>query len=150
LNSFFPMPFQKHAKITVTNEGQQKTDAFYYNLDYRQYTQPLPADTMYFHAQFRQAQPNHGFTNTWKNNGDPVIENAKNTDGKDNYIWMEATGRGHYVGVTMSVLQNQDYWWGEGDDMFFIDGEKIPSIIGTGTEDYFLGAYDFGKAPSSY
>jgi Protein of unknown function (DUF2961) len=50
----------------------------------------------------------------------------------------------------MSVLQNQDFWWGEGDDMFFIDGEKIPSIIGTGSEDYFLGAFDFGTRPFSY
>lgn len=46
--------------------------------------------------------------------------------------------------MTMSVLQNQDYWWGEGDDKFFVDGEKERSINGTGAEDYFLGAYDFG------
>jgi hypothetical protein len=50
----------------------------------------------------------------------------------------------------MSVLQNQDDWWGEGDDMFFIDGEKLPSINGTGSEDYFLGAWDFGNQPFSY
>jgi hypothetical protein len=48
----------------------------------------------------------------------------------------------------MSVLQNQDYWWGEGDDMFFVDGEKTPSINGTGSEDYFLGAWDFGGGHS--
>ena len=63
---------------------------------------------------------------------------------------MEATGKGHFVGVTMSVLQNQDNWFGEGDDMFFIDGEKTPSINGTGTEDYFLGAWDFGNHPFAY
>jgi len=50
----------------------------------------------------------------------------------------------------MSVLQNQDFWWGEGDDMFFIDGETTPSIVGTGSEDYFLGAWDFGGKPFSY
>jgi hypothetical protein len=150
LNSFFPMPFQKHARITVSNEGKARVDAFYFNLDYRSYSKPLPADTVYFHAQFRQAQPNHGWTNEWKDNGDPRVDSAKNLDGKDNYVWMEATGHGHYVGVTMSVLQNQDYWWGEGDDMFFIDGESTPSITGTGSEDYFLGAYDFGRAAFSY
>ena len=150
LNSFFPMPFQKHALITVTNEGQQEVEAFYFNLDYRAHSKPLPLDTLYFHAQFRQAQPNHGWTTEWKDNGDPKVDGAKNLDGKDNYVWMEATGRGHYVGVTMSVLQNQDFWWGEGDDMFFIDGEKIPSINGTGSEDYFLGAYDFGDHAFSY
>jgi hypothetical protein len=54
------------------------------------------------------------------------------------------------LGVTMSVLQNQDDWWGEGDDMFFIDGENLPSINGTGSEDYFLGAWDFGNQAFSY
>jgi len=150
LNAWFPMPFQKHALITVTNEGQEKCDAFYFNLDYRVLAHPLPQDTLYFHAQFRQAQPNRGFTNDWKNNGDPKVNDVKNTDGKDNYVWMETTGRGHFVGITMSVLQNHDFWFGEGDDMFFIDGEKTPSIIGTGTEDYFLGAYDFGDRPYWY
>jgi hypothetical protein len=150
LNSFFPMPFQKHALITVTNEGQETVDAFYFNLDYRAQSHPLPQGTLYFHAQFRQAQPNHGWTNDWKNNGDPRVNDAKNLDGKDNYVWMEATGQGHYVGVTMSILQNQDHWWGEGDDMFFIDGDSHPSITGTGSEDYFLGAYDFGEHSFSY
>jgi hypothetical protein len=150
LNSFFPMPFQKHALITVSNEGRENVDAFYFNLDYRVLSHPLPPGTLYFHAQFRQAQPNHGWTTDWTSNGDPRVDNAKNLDGKDNYVWLEATGQGHYVGVTMSVLQNQDFWWGEGDDMFFIDGDAHPSITGTGSEDYFLGAYDFGKQSFSY
>ena len=150
LNSFFPMPFQKHARITISNEGQQMVDAFYFNLDYRAHAHPLPAETFYFHAQFRQAQPNRGWTNEWTNNGDPRVDDVKNLDGKNNYVWMEAIGKGHYVGVTMSVLQNQDFWWGEGDDMFFIDGDPHPSITGTGSEDYFLGAYDFGEHSFSY
>ncbi len=150
LNSFFPMPFQKRARITVSNEGQQKVDAFYFNLDYRAYQKPLPPETLYFHAQFRQAQPNHGWTSDWKSNGDPRVDGKPNLDGKENYVWMDATGRGHFVGVTMSVFQNQDGWWGEGDDMFFVDGESRPSINGTGSEDYFLGAWDFGGHPFSY
>jgi len=136
LNSFFPMPFQKHARITLTNEGQQKAEAVYWNIDLRAYKSPLAADTLYFHAQYRQATPNTAFPG-----------NKTNLDGKDNYTWMEATGKGHFAGVTMSVIENQDGWWGEGDDMFFINGEKLPSINGTGTEDYFLGAWDFnGKS----
>ncbi|HEU5340996.1 glycoside hydrolase family 172 protein [Edaphobacter sp.] len=150
LNSFFPMPFRHHARITVTNEGKQRVGSFYYNIDYRTYTHPLPDDTVYFHAEYRQAQPNRGWTNNWISNGDPLVNNKTNPDGKDNYVWMEAKGRGQYVGVTMSVLQNQDGWWGEGDDMFFIDGAKTPSIVGTGSEDYFLGAWDFGGKPFSY
>ena len=150
LNSFFPMPFQKHARITVTNEGKEKVPLFYFNLDYRAFSKPLPADTLYFHAQFRQAQPNLGWTNQWQSNGDPYVEDKKNLTGDGNYAWLEATGRGHFLGVTMSVLQNQDGWWGEGDDMFFIDGETRPSIAGTGSEDYFLGAFDFGRSSFSY
>jgi hypothetical protein len=139
LNSFFPMPFQKHARVTLTNEGQERAGAIYWNIDYRAYRSALPADTLYFHAQYRQATPNKG-----------IPGNKFNLDGKDNYVWMEATGSGQFVGVTMSVIENADGWWGEGDDMFFVDGEKLPSINGTGTEDYFLGAWDFGGQSFSY
>ena len=149
LNCFFLMPFQRHARITVSNEGKQRVFSFYFNLDYRALSK-LPAGTLYFHAQFRQAQPNPGWTNKWESNGDPVVEDKKNLDGEGNYVWMEAKGRGQFVGVAMSVLQNQDGWWGEGDDMFFIDGESRPSINGTGSEDYFLGAFDFGRSGFSY
>ena len=148
LNSWFVMPFQKHARITVTNDGEQKVGALYFNIDYRACAKPLPAETLYFHAQYRQASPNKGWTAAWKNNGDPKVDSRTNTTGEDNYVWMEAAGRGQFAGVTMTVLQNQDYWWGEGDDMFFIDGEKTPSINGTGSEDYFLGAWDFGGGHS--
>ncbi len=139
LNCFFPMPFQKHARITVTNEGQERINSLYWNVDWRAFRSPLPVNTAYFHAQYRQAIPN------------VAIADAKvNLDGKNNYVWMEASGRGHFVGVTMSVFENADGWWGEGDDMFFVDGEKLPSINGTGTEDYFLGAWDFGGKTFSY
>jgi hypothetical protein len=139
LNCFFPMPFRKHARITLTNEGGERAGAVYWNIDYRAYGSPLPPGTLYFHAQYRQATPNQ------------AIPGAEvNLDGKNNYVWMKATGRGQFVGVTMSVLENADGWWGEGDDMFFVDGEKLPSINGTGTEDYFLGAWDFGGQAFSY
>jgi hypothetical protein len=150
LNSFFQMPFRKKARVTITNEGSENVDAFYYNIDYRAYSHALPSDELYFHAQYRQATPAKGWTNDWKGNGDPQVNNKKNLNGDGNYVWLEATGRGHFVGVTMSVLQNQDGWWGEGDDMFFVDGEATPSINGTGTEDYFLGAWDFGSHPFFY
>ncbi|MGC1417790.1 MAG: glycoside hydrolase family 172 protein [Candidatus Acidiferrum sp.] len=139
LNCFFPMPFQKHARITLTNEGKERAEAIYWNIDLRAYKSALPADTLYFHAQYRQAVPNTAFP-----------DNKINLDGKENYVWMEATGRGHFAGVTMSVIENQDGWWGEGDDMFFVDGEKLPSINGTGSEDYFLGAWDFGGKSFAY
>jgi hypothetical protein len=150
LNSFFPMPFSRSARITVTNEGQRKVDAFYYNIDVRVYSKPLPPDTFYFHAQYRQGAPCDGWTSDWKSNGDDKVDNKLNLDGEGNYIFMEATGRGHFVGVTQSILQNQDDWWGEGDDMFFVDGEKLPSIVGTGSEDYYLGAWGFSGGATNY
>jgi hypothetical protein len=150
LNCFFPMPFRKRARITVTNEGKEDVDAFYFNIDYQAWDRELPADTLYFHAQYRQATPAKGWTNRWESNDTEDVNEKKNLDGHDNYVWLEANGRGHFVGVTMSVLQNQDGWWGEGDDMFFVDGESRPSINGTGSEDYFLGAWDFGDHAFSY
>lgn len=123
----------------MTNEGKDKVDAYYFNIDYRAYSHPLAADTLYFHAQYRQCSPCTA-----------IQSNGKNLTGEENYVWVEAQGRGHFVGVTMSVLENADRWWGEGDDMFFVDGEKLPSINGTGTEDYFLGAWDFGGKPFAY
>lgn len=149
LNCYFPMPFAHHARITLTNEGKESLNSLYWNIDYRTDSGPLPKGTLYFHAQYRQAQPNHGWTGDWYENGDPIVNYRRNLDGKDNYVWMEAEGHGQFVGVTMSILQNQDGWWGEGDDMFFIDGATTPTFIGTGSEDYFLGAWDFGGAAYS-
>lgn len=138
LNCFFPMPFARHARITVTNEGTEPIDSLYYNIDYRTFDHGLAKGTLYFHAEYRQAQPNQ------------ATDATVNLDGKNNYVWMDAKGRGQFVGVTMSVIENQDGWWGEGDDMFFIDGAARPQIAGTGSEDYFLGAWDFGGKPFDY
>lgn len=134
LNCYFAMPYQQSARITVTNEGKQEVGAFYSNIDYM--TVPrLPADALYFHAQYRQAAPNIPTT------GDAA---KINLDGKLNYVFTETRGRGHLMGVTLGVLQNADRWWGEGDDMIFVDDESKPLINGTGSEDYFLGSWDFG------
>jgi hypothetical protein len=129
--------------MTVTNEGKVRTDSLYFAVDY--VTLPsLPAGLGRFHAQYRQAAPCKGWTNDWSSNGDPKVNLRPNLDGKDNYVFLEATGKGHFVGVTQSVEQNQDDWFGEGDDMIFIDGDTLPTINGTGSEDYFNGAWGFG------
>jgi hypothetical protein len=141
LNCYFAMPFRKLARITATNEGRQDVGAFYSNIDY-QLVPSLPDDVLYFHAQYRQAAPNSPTTNDWKTNGD--ANKLLNPDGKGNYVYAETRGRGHLMGVTLGVLQNQEFWMGEGDDMIFIDDETKPAIIGTGSEDYFCGAWDFG------
>ena len=134
LNCYFAMPYRQSARVTVTNEGKQEVGSFYSNIDYM--TVPsLPADALYFHAQYRQSAPCV-----------PVASQGPklNLEGKLNYIYMETRGRGHLMGVTLGVLQNANGWWGEGDDMIFIDDESKPAITGTGSEDYFLGSWDFG------
>jgi hypothetical protein len=145
LNCYFPMPFAKSALLTLTNEGPIKTDNYYFNIDYIAYDKPLEG-AGYFHAQYRQQAPCQGWTDNWKSNGEPQIENKKNLEGKGNYVFFEAEGRGHFLGVTQAVLQNQDDWYGEGDEMIFIDGSELPVINGTGTEDYFNGSWDY-KGP---
>lgn len=143
LNCNFEMPFKKSARVTVTNEGEQAIDAFYYNIDWEKH-QSLPDNVAYFHAQYRQATPTKGWTTDWKYNGDPHINNKENKTGENNYVILEAEGKGHFIGVTHSIVQNQGDWWGEGDEMIFIDGEKEPRIHGTGAEDYYLGAWCYG------
>jgi D-arabinan exo alpha-(1,3)/(1,5)-arabinofuranosidase (non-reducing end) len=134
LNCYFAMPYRQRARLTVTNEGRQDVGSFYSNIDYM--TVPrLPDGAMYFHAQYRQTAP-----------GVPATGDAARTnlDGLLNHVYVETHGRGHLMGVTLGVLQNADGWWGEGDDMIFVDDEGVPAILGTGSEDYFLGSWDFG------
>ena len=134
LNAYFQMPFARSARITLTNEGTVRTDNLYFALDYVTFPR-LPADVGRFHAQYRQATPCKAA---------PTNKEEQNLTGAHNYVFFEATGKGHFVGVTHSVIQNKDGWFGEGDDMIFIDGDALPTINGTGTEDYYNGAWDFG------
>lgn len=140
LNCYFPMPFRRSARITITNEGDSPILAFYSNIDYQR-VPSLPNGAMYFHAQYRQKTPNISVTG-----GDHL-----NLSGEDNYTFVETRGWGHLMGVTLGVVQNSDGWMGEGDEMIFIDDEKKPVINGTGTEDYFNGARGFGiSVPFAY
>ncbi len=134
LNCYFVMPFKTAAKLTVTNEGTQEIGAFYSNIDYMAVPR-LPDDALYFHAQYRQSAPCTPVTGA-----DPKL----NPTGQQNYVYMETRGRGHLMGVTLGVLQNANGWWGEGDEMIFVDNDSQPTIVGTGSEDYFLGSWDFG------
>ncbi|MGO9438323.1 MAG: glycoside hydrolase family 172 protein [Terracidiphilus sp.] len=143
MNAYFKMPFATSARLTLTNEGTIRTDDLYFAVDYVMLS-VLPENLGRFHAQYQQAAPCKGWTDNWTNEYAPDINGKKNLSGEGNYVFLEATGKGHFVGVTHAVLQNQDQWFGEGDDMIFIDGDTIPTINGTGTEDYYNGAWDFG------
>jgi hypothetical protein len=138
LNSYFKMPFSSAARITVTNEGKAETRSLYFAIDYVELPS-LPADLGRFHAQYRQSAPCKA-----------VVSDGKNLDGKNNYVFLEASGKGHFVGVTQSIMQNQTGWFGEGDDMIFVDGDTQPTINGTGTEDYFNGAWGYGGQQYAY
>jgi|YelNatPaOPRAMG01_1025707.scaffolds.fasta_scaffold00021_23 hypothetical protein len=141
LNCYWRMPFRRSARITVTNEGEQAVRALYYQIDWQRLDR-WDSELGYFHAQYRQAAPCQRVT--WREG-----EKEINLRGEKNYVFLEAQGSGHYVGVVLSVRLNEDGWWGEGDDMIFVDGDSLPTLNGTGSEDYFCGAWGFGK-PFSY
>jgi hypothetical protein len=142
-NCFFPMPFNEHGRIDITNDGERRLVCYFY-VDYEEYPQPQ-AGTGCFHAQWRRENPTDG----WGRIGVPHtdVERAEawrrpNLAGAGNYVILEAAGRGHYVGCNLNIdvfERQQNDWYGEGDDMIWIDGEL--AIRGTGTEDYFNTAF---------
>ena len=128
-NSYWPMPFRRHARITVENRSRLPVESFYYNVDLETTDQP-PRDTaLYFHAQFRR-------TTTVR--GEPVTV-------------LDATGRGQYVGTVLAMQprRGRGLWYLEGDERVFVDDEATPSVIGTGTEDYFSSGWYFDTGPYS-
>lgn len=134
---YFPMPFGSGARFTVENQGTHRVDAFYYYLDYEAHPS-MGEDVGRFHAWYHQeiTSPDSyaGRENEWACLGD--WEN--NPSDQHNYLFCECEGTGHFVGVNYFVNCPTPMWYGEGDDMFLVDGEAWPgSAHGTGTEDYF-------------
>lgn len=131
MNCFFAMPFKRHARITVENDSPTDIAHFFYTINYT--LEPVPDDSLYFHAQFRRTNP---------------------VPYKDVYTILDGVqGHGHYVGTFMSWQQNCSGWWGEGEVKMYLDGDQEwPTICGTGTEDYFGGAwcYDENDFSSPY
>jgi len=135
---YFPMPFGAGARIEVENQGEHAVDAFYYYVDYEAHA-VIPDDQGRFHALYRQelTQPESlggDVENEWNVLGPGTV----NLDGAHNYVFCEIEGEGHFVGVNYFVNCPSPMWYGEGDDLFQVDGEAWPgSAHGTGTEDYF-------------
>ena len=119
---FFPMPFERQARIEISNETLQEIYSFSYQVDYHKFEGALESDVAYFHAQ-------------WNRN--------IRTSYDSNYTLLNIEGKGHIVGVNLNVQSyNGKFDFLEGDEMFYVDGEKKPSIHGTGTENYFsAGGY---------
>ena len=121
-NCYWQMPFKKSARITIENQHWTEIRAFFYQIDYS--LTEVPDNSAYFHAQWRR-------TLTTRERPEHTL-----LDG--------VSGSGHYVGTALGWTQTSDGWWGEGEIKFFIDGDgEYPTICGTGTEDYFGGAWCF-------
>ena len=123
-NSYWPLPFRKHARITIENEYWEPINGFFYQITYA--LGEVPAEAAYFHAQWRRS------TTTRECPEHVIVDGIQ--------------GQGHYVGTVMGWNQFSNGWWGEGEIKFFMDGDgEFPTICGTGTEDYFCGAWCFGE-----
>jgi hypothetical protein len=120
-NCYWPMPFRRRCRMTLTNIAAEDM-VLYYQINYT--LTPVPGDAAYFHAQFRRKNP---------------------VAYKEVYTILDGVrGRGHYVGTYLAWGVNNAGWWGEGEIKFYLDGDgELPTICGTGTEDYFCGSYNF-------
>lgn len=127
-NCYWHMPFRKSARVEIVNQSEKQISLLYYNIDWIK-KDKLPKDTPYFYAQYRQEYPAE--------------------HGKD-YVVLETTGKGHYVGTVLAVRTRSPSWFGEGDEKIYIDGEAKASIWGTGTEDYFLSAWGLQTTSTPY
>ena len=123
MNSYLPMPFRQHARLTIENRGIDDCTNFFYTINFAE--TPIDEDDAYFHAQFRRTNPLAYL---------------------DDYVILDGVkGQGQFVGTYMAWQQNASGWWGEGEIKLFLDGDtEFPTICGTGTEDYFGGAWGFG------
>lgn len=140
LNCYFPMPFGNGARIVIENQSDEAMDWFFYYVDYEEHPE-MPDTAGRFHAWWNReltgAQPEAGETE-WS----LVAEQGKNPSDEHNYVFADIEGTGHFVGLNYYVDNPGPIWYGEGDDMWLIDGESWPgSLHGTGTEDFFNSAW---------
>ncbi len=128
MNAYWEMPFRAGARITIENVSSERA-TFFFQITYT--LTEVPSDRAYFHAQWRRSNPvKYG----------------------DNHILLDnVRGHGHYVGTYLAWQPNNAGWWGEGEIKFFMDGDQaFPTICGTGTEDYFGGAWCFEQPTGQY
>ena len=127
MNCYFQMPFKKNARIEIVNEHRNALPLFFYQIDYTLYKAfPEDLELAYFHAQWRRT---------------PIT-----TKGEDHVLLDGVQGKGKYIGTFFAIQTLNRYWWGEGEVKFFLDGDDdFPTLCGTGTEDYFGGAWCYTK-----
>ncbi len=146
MNCFFPMPFSRRARVEIVNQCPCDVPHLFFYVDYEE-LDGLEDNVLRFHVQWRRQNPTPGLMDQSAPGLDiKKVWDVPNLSGRDNYIILDAEGRGHYVGCNLSIDNINPTpgfaWFGEGDDMFFIDGDTWPpSLHGTGTEDYFCAAW---------
>jgi hypothetical protein len=134
-NSYFPMPFANGARLTLTNEGPDPVVAVWYHIEYDK-LDSVPAELGRFHASWHRENPTQAV-------GDIInttLHDGVNDTGDENYVLLDAEGHGNVAGIFLNIDNTMGNWYGEGDDMIFIDGEAWPpSYHGTGSEEIFGG-----------
>jgi len=140
LNCYFPMPFGSGARIEIENQSDLRINSFYYCIDYEEHAE-IP-DTMgrlhaWWNRELTEVHPAEGETE-WG----VIAAQGLNPSDKNNYLFADIEGKGHFVGVNYYVDNPGPMWYGEGDDMWMVDGEAWPgSLHGTGTEDFFNSSW---------
>lgn len=137
---YFPMPFSSSARLEIHNESPKDIDSFYFYVDYEEHDRPVEGVGR-FHAWW-----NRQLTPVTPTEGEAewglIAPHAPNQGNSRNYVFADIQGAGHFVGLNYYVDNPGPIWYGEGDDMWQIDGEPWPySLHGTGTEDFFNCAW---------
>ncbi len=142
LNCYVPMPFRRRALLEIVNESDEPHPMWFY-VDYERHDEPPAEDVGYFHAEFRRTCPFGGWgPEILVNTPQADAPNEKEIAWRNNYVILDTQGRGHYIGCNLSVTNFQGTWWGEGDDMIWVDGYHWPpDLHGTGSEDYLGHAW---------
>ena len=138
LNAYFPMPFATGARIEVENRADVPLGGplgmVWFHVEYETFAEPPPADVLRFHAQYRQERP----TTPAMEPRDIQLHDGANLDGSENYVALDARGKGQMVGLVLEIENIAGGWYGEGDDMVFVDDDVWPPRVhGTGHEEVF-------------
>ncbi len=146
LNCYVPMPFAERAVVELINQSDEPHVQYFY-VDYETlgdaYGDDVRHQLGYLHAEFHRTNPFGGWgPEITVNTPEANIVNREHEAWDNNYLILQTLGRGHYIGCNLSVTNFQGTWWGEGDDMIWVDGYKWPpDLHGTGSEDYLNQAW---------
>jgi hypothetical protein len=151
LNCYLLMPFRRRAVVELVNESAEPHNQYFY-VDHETLEDEALEGLGYLHAEFRRANPFKGWgaeRGVRVNSPEADIPNKERDAWERNYVILDKMGRGHYIGCNLSVSNFTGEWWGEGDDMIWVDGYKWPpELHGTGSEDYLNQAW--GMQPNAF